>query len=149
MSNINEMLDLNNMGSSSQLTAVGGAIGMAVAGVPGAAVGAGIGTVISKFIPQYNHIKGSVTGINFVTLGLKPYMIHLYEPNDTEAKAISDYYCYFGCKTTRTEPLNIPSYLYENHAYVKGSLHYNGSIPLDKFQKIQNIFKNGTHIISE
>jgi len=149
MADLTQMLELNNLGSGGQLAGTGAMIGGALGGVPGAAIGAGIGTVVSNFIPQYSHIKGSVTGINFVTAGLKPYYMRLYEPEDSEAKAISDYYCYFGCKTSRTEEMNIPSYMYNNHAFVKGSLHYNGSIPLDKFQKIQNIFKNGVHIIDK
>ena len=147
MADLTQMLDLNNIGTSGQLAGTGAVIGMAVGGVPGAAIGAGVGTVVANFVPQYTHVKGSVTGINFVTVGLKPYHMKLYEPDDNEAKAISDYYCYFGCKTSRTEALNITGYIYQNHAYIRGSLHYNGSIPLDKFQKLQNIFKNGVHII--
>lgn len=152
MANITEMLNLNNAGSSSQLSAtgavVGGGIG-ALVGQPivGAAIGSGIGSVVSSFIPQYTHVRGSVSGINFVTLGLKPYSIKLFQPDDQEAKNISDYYCYFGCRTSRSEALNIPSYMYENHAYVKGTLHYNSSIPIDKFQKIQEIFSRGVHIV--
>lgn len=154
MANIEGMLNLQNLGSPSQLSATGSVIGGVVGtafGQPilGSVVGAGIGTVAGNLIPSYTHIKGSVSGVNFVALNLKPYMITLVEPTDDTAKNISDYYCYFGCKTKRLEALNIPDYMYQGHAYVQGLLQYNGSIPLDKFQKLQSIFANGVHILNE
>lgn len=153
MASMENMLNLQSLDSPTQvLTSTGALVGAGMGSlvgnpVGGAAIGAGIGTVVSNFIPQFNRVKGSTSGINFVTLGYKPFTIKLYEPTDAEAKNISDYYCYFGCKTSRKEALNIPSYLYENHAYVKGTLHYNNTIPLDKFQKIQAIFSRGVHIL--
>jgi len=150
---INEMLNLQNAGSTSQLSATGSVIG----GIAGAAVGnpmlgsmagSAIGTLVSNFIPQYSHIKGSVSGINFVKLQMRPYCLKLVTPDPVTASQISDYYCYFGCKTMRTEALNIGNYMYNNHAFVKGTIEYNGAIPADKFQQIQSIFKKGVHILN-
>lgn len=150
--NIEQMMDINNIGSESQLSATGSVIGGAIGayfGMPmvGSAIGGAIGGFTSKLIPQHTHIRGSVSGVNFVSLGLKPYGLLLTQPDPNTAKNISDYYCYFGCKTNRTEPLAIDSYMYKGHAYVSGDLEYNNTIPMDKFKVIATIFKRGVHII--
>lgn len=144
---INEMLELQNMGNTGMQ--VGGAVG-AMVGQPiaGAAIGSAIGSAAAALIPSYSHVKGSMSGFNFVKSDYKPYQISLVTPDLPTATAISDWYCYNGCKTSRNEPLNIPSYMYENHAYVKGTIAYNGTIPLDKFNQIKNIFQSGVHILN-
>lgn len=152
MADLERMLNIQDLGSPSQFGATGAVIGGAVGtafGNPimGAAIGSGVGTVVSNVIPQYSHVKGSTAGINFVTSGLKPYMIMLYTPTTADAKMISDYYCYYGCKTLRSEPMAIANYMYNGHAYVRGTLQYNGLIPLDKFAKIQAIFEKGVHVL--
>lgn len=155
MASIENMLNLQNLDSPAQvLTSTSALVGAgmgALVGNPvgGAAIGAGIGTVVGNFIPTYNHLRGSVQGVNFVTANLKPYLIRLIVPDQATEKVISDYYCYFGCRTNRQEYLNIAGYMYQNHAYVRGTLHYDSSqtVPLDKFQKIQAIFSRGVHIL--
>lgn len=145
--------NIGSMSESSMMATAGSGIGMAIGsafGAPtlGAGIGSTIGTVASNFLPQYNHVKGSSSGVNFVKMGLKPYLITLYQPDDLTAKALSDKFCYYGNKTSRIVPLNINSYVYENHAFVKGDLQYNGSIPLDKFAQINKIFSSGVHILN-
>lgn len=144
--NIQKLTNPDNLSTTGSL--VGGLIGGAF-GSPtvGASVGGIVGTIASNFFPAYSHIKGSTSGINFIKGNIKPYKITLVQPIDSVAKNISDYYCYYGCKTSRTETLNISSYLYEGHAYVRGDLQYNQSIPLDKFQIINQIFARGVHIL--
>lgn len=154
MANLNDMLDLNQMADNGQLAAAGSAVGGAVGaafGQPlaGSMIGSAVGTMAASLIPQYSHVRGSVSGINMVTMKQKPYMLMIVEPTDEAAKAISDQCCYYGCATARTEPLNIPNYMYENHAFIQGDLHYNGSIPLDKFKVINQIFNQGVHILNE
>lgn len=153
MADINQMMDLNNLGSQSQLAntggAIGGTIGMAFGNpIAGTAIGSAVGTIASKLMPEYSHVKGSVSSINFIKMNRRPYMITLIKPDSNTAKQLSDYYCYYGNKTNRQEALNISSYMYQGHAYVRGNLHYNGSIPLDKFMQIQKIFNAGTHILN-
>lgn len=151
---LEKMLSIQNLSDSNNLSSAGSAVGGLIGsfvGQPilGSAIGSVAGTFATALIPSFSHVHGSVSGVNFVTLNLKPYQISLIEPDIDTAKNISDYYCYYGCKTTRSEPLNISNYLYNNHAYVRGELQYNSTIPLDKFNEIKKIFSNGTHILNE
>lgn len=154
--NISASVGSNNL--SGTLSGVGGAVGMAVGsavpvvgtvagGVIGSAIGGLVGTVADAVIPTYSTIKGSVSGFNFTKNNLAPIWLEYICPSDKEAERLDKYYKYFGCATNRLELLNTASYMYENHAFVKGILLYNDSIPLDKFQMINNIFQNGVHII--
>lgn len=133
---------------------VGGVLGSIVPGV-GTTVGAGIGGAIgslvggitNSFIPAYSTIKGASGGINFTVLQRKPYWIEYHCPTREELEKLDKIYKYYGCATNRTEPLNIKSYTYQGHAYVKGDLHYNGTIPLKYFKDINAIFNKGVHIL--
>lgn len=155
MADFETMTNIQNLANGGGgLASIGGVIGGlagSVVGAPaiGSAIGSAVGTVASAMMPSYSHVKGSVAGVNFVTMGMKPYQLMVVEPEESIAKKISDYYCYYGCKTMRQEPLGIPLYMYNGHAYVKGDLQYNGSIPIDKFIQIKNIFNSGVHILAE
>lgn len=155
MADFETMTNIQNLANGGgSLASIGGVIGGlagSVVGAPaiGSAIGSAVGTVASAMMPSYSHVKGSVTGVNFVTMNMKPYQLMVIEPSDDVAKRISDYYCYYGCKTIRQEPLSIASYMYLGHAYVKGDLQYNGTIPLDKFIQIKNIFNSGVHILND
>lgn len=141
--NVSTDFDARAMGQS-----VGAAIGGLVGGPIGMQAGALIGGLaVDTVIPQHQTINGSLSGYNFIKLEQKPYYIELTFPTPTSQKAISDYYCYYGVPTNRTETMNFGSYNYQNHAYVQGSMQYNDTIPLDKFLKIQAIFKRGVHIL--
>lgn len=140
------------------LTGAGGLIGAGIGSiVPGAgtmagavigsAVGGLVGSVADAVIPTYSTIRGSSNVFNFTNNNLYPIWIEYISPSDGEAERLDKYYKYFGCATNRLENLNIDSYMYENHAFVKGILLYNDSIPLDKFQQINNIFQKGVHIV--
>lgn len=127
---------------------VGGAIGAAFgAPIAGAVIGQQVGRVAGSLLPQYTTVKGSTSGINFVPMGYKPYLIKVVRPTEREEKDISDNLCYWGCPSARTEALNIPTYMYEGHAFVKGDLHYNGTVPLNEFNEVAKIFARGVHFI--
>ncbi len=147
MLKIQELIGANNVQSAS--TTLGGLVG-ALAGAPavGAAIGGIAGTVATSLLPQYSSVRSSMSGFNFAAVGRKPYWIELITPDAKTQKQLSDYYCYYGCATKRMEALNIPNYMYNNHAYVKGDLQYNGTIPMDKFKKIQSIFAQGVHFVT-
>ena len=108
----------------------GALIGMALGGPAGAGVGAQVGGIVAGFIesslPKHDIINGSLSSYNFIKMNQKPY---------------------YGVPTSRTETINYGLYNYNNHAYIQGNLQYNGTIPLDKFLKIQNIFKRGIHLL--
>lgn len=135
---------------------IGGAIGSVVPGV-GTAIGAGVGgavggltgALLDATIPTYSSVRASVQGLNFVKLNLKPYWIECITPTREELEQLDKFYKYYGCGTHRTEPLNITSYMYQGHAYVKGDLHFNDTIPLKYFQQIKNIFNRGVHILEK
>lgn len=155
MADFETMTNIQNLANGGgSLASIGGVIGGlagSVVGAPaiGSAIGSTVGTLASAMMPSYSHVQGSVSGVNFVTMGLKPYQLSLVTPRFEVGEKISDYYCFYGCKTMRQEALNIGSYLYNNHAYVKGDLQYNGTIPIDKFIQIKNIFNVGVHILNE
>ena len=129
----------------------GALIGMAIGGPAGAGVGAQVGGLVAGFIesslPKHDIINGSLSSYNFIKMNQKPYYVELVYPSIATQKAISDYYCYYGVPTSRTETINYGLYNYNNHAYIQGNLQYNGTIPLDKFLKIQSIFKRGIHLL--
>lgn len=141
--NVSTDFDARAMGQSVG-AAIGGIIGGSVGMQAGALIG---GLAVDTVIPQHQTINGSLSGYNFIKLEQKPYYIELTFPTPSSQKAISDYYCYYGVPTNRTEKINYNAYNYQNHAYVQGSMQYNESIPLDKFLKIQSIFKRGVHIL--
>lgn len=134
---------------------VGSVVGSVVPGV-GTAVGAGVGgmvggltgSILDATIPTYSSVRASIQGLNFVKLNLKPYWIECIVPSRKELEELDKFYKYYGCATERTEPLDISSYMYENHAYVKGDLQYNDSIPLDKFEIIKAIFNKGVNVLN-
>lgn len=127
---------------------VGAVLGLAVGNpAAGAFLGGVAERAIKSVIPEFSSVKGSVTGVNFVRMGLKPYQIVLVKPSDLVSMSLSDAYTRWGCATNRIEPLNISSYLYNGIGYVRGELDYNGSIPMDKFNQINNIFKNGCTVM--
>lgn len=134
-------------------TTAGTAIGGLVGGPVGAMVGGSIGNLIGGFtescIPKYQTIKGSSSSINFVGINRKPYWLEYHCPTKEELIKLDKIYKYYGCATHRTEPLSISSYMYQGHAYVKGDLHYNETIPLKYFQQINNIFNRGVHILEK
>lgn len=157
MQNATQMLNgLNNFNTNNitgLTTTAGTAIGAVVGGPVGATVGGAIGQLIGgitqSFIPNYNTIRGSNAGINFTVLNLKPYWLEYHRPTHEELYRLDKIYKYYGCATHRTEPLSISSYMYQGHAYVKGNLHYNETIPLKYFQQINNIFNRGVHILEK
>ena len=122
-------------------------VGTMTGAVIGSSVGGLVGAISDAVIPTYSTIRGSTSGFNFTNNNLYPIWIEYICPSDSEAERLDKYYKYFGCATNRLEPLNTASYMYDNHAFIKGVLLYNNSIPLDKFQQINNIFQNGVHII--
>ena len=134
---------------------IGSVVGSVVPGV-GTAVGAGVGgavggltgSLLDATIPTYSSVRASVQGLNFVKLNLKPYWIECITPTREELEQLDNFYKYYGCATHRTEPLNIANYMYQNHAYVKGDLQYNNTIPLDKFEVIKGIFNKGVNILN-
>lgn len=141
--NVSTDFDARAMGQS-----VGAAIGGIIGGPVGMQAGALLGGLaVDTIIPQHQTINGSLSGYNFIKMNQKPYYVELTFPRPETQKAISDYYCYYGVPTNRTETINYSDYNYQNHAYVQGSMQYNESIPLDKFLKIQSIFKRGVHIL--
>lgn len=141
--NVSTDFDARAMGQSVG-AAIGGIIGGSVGSQAGALIG---GLAVDTVIPQHQTINGSLSNYNFIKLEQKPYYIELTFPTPSSQKAISDYYCYYGVPTNRTETINFGAYNYQNHAYVQGSMQYNDTIPLDKFLKIQAIFKRGVHIL--
>lgn len=134
---------------------IGSVVGSVVPGI-GTAVGAGVGgavggltgSLLDATIPTYSSVRASVQGLNFVKLNLKPYWIECYVPTVKELEELDKFYKYYGCATHRTEPLNIANYMYQNHAYIKGDLQYNNTIPLDKFEVIKAIFNKGVNILN-
>lgn len=141
--NISTDFDARAMGQS-----VGAAIGGIIGGPVGMQAGALLGGLaVDTVIPLHQTINGATTGYNFIKMGTKPYYVELTYPPAAVQKNISDYYCYYGVPTNRTEIMNFGSYNYQNHAYVQGSMQYNDTIPLDKFLNIQSIFKRGVHIL--
>lgn len=141
--NVSTDFDARAMGQS-----VGAAIGGIIGGPVGMQAGALLGGLaVDTIIPQHQTINGSLSGYNFIKMNQKPYYVELTFPRPEVQKAISNYYCYYGVPTNRTENINYSDYNYQNHAYVQGSMQYNESIPLDKFLKIQAIFKRGVHIL--
>jgi len=152
-----EMFDLakdvtENVSTDFNARAMGQSVGAAIGGIIGGPVGMQAGAIlgglaVDTVIPQHQTIIGATSGYNFIKMAQKPYYIELTFPPSATQKNISDYYCYYGVPTNRTEIINFGAYNYQNHAYVQGSMQYNGSIPLDKFLKIQSIFKRGVHIL--
>lgn len=135
-------------------TVVGGVVGSVVPVVgtmAGAAIGGAIGGLVggitSSFIPSYATLKGGNAGINFTVIQRKPFWLEYHCPTKEELVKLDAIYKYYGCATHRTEPLNISSYMYKGHAYVKGDLQYNGSIGLKYFSQINSIFNRGVHIL--
>lgn len=135
-------------------TVVGGVVGSVVPVVgtmAGAAIGGAIGGLVggitSSFIPSYATLKGGNAGINFTVIQRKPFWLEYHCPTKEELVRLDAIYKYYGCATHRTEPLNIPSYMYKGHAYVKGDLQYNSSIGLKYFSQINSIFNRGVHIL--
>lgn len=124
-------------------------IGTAAGAMIGGSIGGIVGGITNSFIPSYSTIKGSNAGINFTVLNRKPYWLEYHCPTKEELIKLDAIYKYYGCATHRTEPLSISSYIYQGHAYVKGDLHYNESIPLKYFQQINNIFNRGVHILEK
>lgn len=141
--NVSTDFDARAMGQS-----VGAALGGIIGGPVGMQAGALLGGLaVDTVIPQHQTINGALSGYNFIKMNQKPYYVELTFPRADTQKVISDYYCYYGVPTNRTETISFGSYNYQNHAYVQGSMQYNDSIPLDKFLKIQAIFKRGVHIL--
>ena len=135
-------------------TVVGGVVGSVVPVVgtmAGAAIGGAIGGLVggitSSFIPSYATLKGGNAGINFTVIQRKPFWLEYHCPTKEELMRLDAIYKYYGCATHRTEALNISSYMYKGHAYVKGDLQYNESIGLKYFSQINSIFNRGVHIL--
>lgn len=148
---------LNSVGNSTDVTGVfnmiGSGIGGAVGGIPGAMVGGAIGSLIggitNSFIPRYATVQNSSGALNFTVSNRKPFWLEYHCPTKEELMRLDKIYKYYGCATHRTEPLSISSYMYQGHAYVKGDLHFNDTIPLKYFQQINNIFNRGVHILEK
>lgn len=148
---------LNSVSNSTDVTgvfnAIGTGIGGAVGGIPGAMVGGAIGSLIggitNSFIPSYATVKNSNGALNFTVSNRKPFWLEYHCPTKEELMRLDKIYKYYGCATHRTEPLSISSYMYQGHAYVKGDLHFNDTIPLKYFKQINNIFNRGVHILEK
>lgn len=148
---------LNSVGNSTDVTGVFNAIGLgiggAVGGIPGAMVGGAIGSLIggitNSFIPSYATVQNSNGALNFTVGNRKPFWLEYHCPTKEELMRLDKIYKYYGCATHRTEPLSMSNYMYQGHAYVKGDLHFNDTIPLKYFQQINNIFNRGVHILEK
>lgn len=151
----NTINSTNIVGASAGIgTVVGGVVGSVVPGIGtavgamvGGSIGGLVGGITNSFIPSYSTIRGNNASINFTVLNRKPYWLEYHCPTKDELIKLDAIYKYYGCATHRTEPLSIASYMYQGHAYVKGDLHYNGSIGLKYFNQINAIFNKGVHIL--
>lgn len=133
---------LNGLLTSAQLTSINPYLGLAHAGY----------TLTKSFIKynenRHHEIKGTVTSSNFTQLNRKPYGIMLVTPESNDELALAQYFNFWGCPSRRTDILNINNCMYENHAFIKGNLHYKKDIPLYAFNKLNNIFNKGVHIVN-
>lgn len=131
---------------------VGGAIGAYVGGPTGATIGSTVGANTEKFIlsalPKHTISNGS-SNMNYYKLNRKPYGIAYKRVKPDTAKQISDYYNYWGCKTSRREVMTYNNYMYQNHAFVKGEIEIKSrdAVPINYQKQIQNIFNKGVHFI--
>lgn len=128
-------------------TIAGTLIGGRAGGLMGMAAGNVIGSIISSTLPTHTISAGS-GNMNYYKVNRKPYGIKYVYPDALSLMQLNDYYCYWGCKTTKREILTIPSYMYQGHAYVKGDLELRTSqVPINYQTVIYNIFKQGVHFI--
>lgn len=152
----NKLLNDDGTPTTTTAQAVGGGIGFLVGGafgnpLAGEQVGKAVGSVVSSFIPHYDSVRASVRGINFPAMKLKPYWLEVQTISIQELEKLDKIYKYFGVETQRVEPLNISNYLYNNHAFVRGTLSTEGkggTIPLHRFRQINDIFQRGVHILN-
>lgn len=134
---------LNGLMTSAQLASINPYVGVAH----------GVYT-IGKNAIEYNYnrhreIKGDITSSNFTQIGRKPYGIMLVTPESNDEMVLTNYFNFWGCPSRKTDILNIDECMYNNHAYIKGILHFNKSdIPIFAFNKINNIFNKGVHILN-
>lgn len=134
-------------------TAAGTAIGAAVAGpagaIAGGALGGAVGGVVQSALPSHTLLRGTQNCINFVKFNKKPYWLEIITPTTDSMIALDKHFKYYGCPTKSTETLSFGKYYYEGHAFVQGHLHYNDTIPLDKFKHLVDIFERGVHVLEK
>jgi len=153
---IDDMLGMQDVVTKDNVVAgsatVGGLIGTIVGNpLAGAAIGAAVGSGVSALFPTYSSMQANNVMINPAKLEIKPYWLEYHTPTQDEIDRIDAYYLYYGVPTRRIETMDIPSYLYNDHAYVQGDIHLDGAqaatVPIDKQQKIRSIFLQGVHVL--